>query len=164
MQVEGLSSTIKLDTAVINYINGIKSNYEQRINELQISYNNQEQQIQDLTCQIIKTKNESIEYYNQYIYYKEQYTLLTYKRFSRSAEELSNENNQSTLFTLEAEPVELPQEEKKTQVKSYTRKKPGRKPIAPEITRKPREIDIPESEKTCACGAKLTRIGEEIAD
>jgi len=49
-------------------------------------------------------------------------------------------------------------------VKSFTRNKGGRKPISASLERRPRVIDIPESEKTCACGAALTKIGEETSE
>ena len=51
-----------------------------------------------------------------------------------------------------------------TEVKSFKRNKKGRKAIDPKITRKVKIIDIPESEKTCACGAELSRIGEESSE
>ena len=146
------SSTIKLDAAVVDYINELKTNYEQ--------------QIQNKDRQIIKLNNEVIEYQNKYLEINEKYTLLIYKRFMQSAEKLPEDNNQPLLFTNEAEPEEVIEtdEEEKTEVKSYSRKKPGRKPIDPKIERKERIIDIPENEKTCACGSVLTRIGEETSE
>jgi transposase len=42
--------------------------------------------------------------------------------------------------------------EEKVEVKSHTKKKPGRKPLAPEIPREEIIHDIPEEEKTCGCG------------
>ncbi len=85
----------------------------------------------------------------------------------RSAEQLLEDEKQQLLFAEEAEqpetnegkPLEL------QTVKSFTRKKNGgRKPISANLERRPRVIDIPESEKTCACGANLTRIGEETSE
>jgi hypothetical protein len=43
-------------------------------------------------------------------------------------------------------------------IKPHKRNKKGRKPIPSHIPRREKIIDIPESEKTCDCGAKLTRI------
>jgi transposase len=140
MQVEGL------DTAVVDYINEIKSNYEQQIHEL---------------------KNNVIEYQHKYLEIKERYDLLVYKRFVRSAEQLLADEKQLPLFTTEPETAETPEEaepEETTEVKSYSRKKPGRKPIDPNIPRIEKIIDIEETDKTCVCGANLTRIGEETSE
>ena len=81
----------------------------------------------------------------------------------RSAESISEDEKQQQLFTVEAEPAEISEkDEERTEVTSYSRKK-GRKPIDPNIRREERIIDIAENEKICACGAKLSRIGEETA-
>ena len=105
-KVSELSSTIKLDTAVVNYINEIKTNYEHQIQKL---------------------NNKVIEYQNKYLEINEKYTLLIYKRFMQSAEKLAEDSNQPLLFTNEAEPEEaFKEEEEKTEVKSHSRKKTGR--------------------------------------
>jgi transposase len=149
MQVEGL------DTTVIDYINGIIAKYEQ--------------QIKDLHNQINKIKNDAIEYQNKYLEIKERYALLVYKRFVRSAERVTADDKQPLLFTPEAAGAETEtagarEREGTTEVKSYSRKKCGRRPLDPKLERRENTIDIPESEKTCACGAKLTRIGEETSE
>jgi transposase len=98
---------------------------------------------------------------------KEEYALLIYKRFARSAERLPIDEKQQLLFTCEAETTEETEDEDQHElfeVKSYTRKKPGRKPLDPKLERRETIIDIDEDEKTCACGATLTRIGEEISE
>jgi transposase len=140
MQVEGMPAT------VINYINEIKSNYENQIKELQLKY------------------NELIEYQNKYLEIKERYDILIYRKFVRSAEKFLDETQQLLFVeeTVETEAVEKDDtEEETTEVKSYKRKKPGRKAIDPSIPRIEKIIDIPEEEKTCACGSNLTKIGEE---
>ena len=141
MQYCGMQA-MKFDTAVINYINEVKANYEQQINNLKINI---------------------IEYQNKYLEIKERYDLLIYKRFCRSAEQFIDKSQQ-LLFaekTEEPQTIEAEEHDETTEVKAYNRKKAGRKPIDPNIPREEKIIDIPESEKTCACGAKLTRIGEE---
>jgi len=142
MQVEGL------DTTVVDYIQDLQTNlekYKQQNHELQTS----------LT-----------EYQHKYLEMKEQYDLLVYKRFARSAEQLQADEKQPLLFTAEAETTEeaKAEQEELSEVKSYTRKKPGRKPLDPNLERREIIIDIAEEEKTCACGAKLTRIGEETSE
>ncbi|HIC85019.1 MAG TPA: IS66 family transposase, partial [Desulfobacterales bacterium] len=70
--------------------------------------------------------------------------------------------NQKTLFDM-PEP-ETPPSEEKIEIRSHKRKKPGRKPIPEDLPREEKVIDIPEEEKTCACGAELVRIGEEVSE
>jgi len=51
------------------------------------------------------------------------------------------------------------------EVKGHTRKKhPVRKPIPADLPREVIVHDIPESEKSCECGSKLVKIGEEISE
>jgi len=142
------------DTTVIDYINKIKTNYEQ--------------QKEELTRQINKLKKEAIEYQNKYLEIKERYDLLVYKRFVRSAEQVPYDSKQQLLFTPEAEPVEIKAEEdsdtEKIEVKPYTRSKRGRKPIDEKIRRVERILDIAEEDKICLCGAKLSKIGEEVSE
>jgi transposase len=116
----------------------------------------------------LETRNKELEidikgYQYKYLEIKEQYELLVYKRFGRSAEQIVEEKKQPLLFTTEASPIET-ETEAKQEIKSYSRKKAGRKPLSPNLTRHERIIDISEDEKICACGTKLSRIGEEISE
>ena len=100
---------------------------------------------------------------------KERLDLLLYKRFERSSERNLTNEQQELPFAEEAESEEtqIPadtNENEKQEVKSYARKKPGRKPIDDALPRQELLVDIPEDEKTCACGASLTRIGEETSE
>jgi transposase len=120
--------------------------------------------IHQLENRIIKYKNENLEYRNKNLYLQEQLNLLLYKRFGRAAEQLRADDTQMPLFTEEAKAAgaEAAEDKEEMQViKSYTRKKPGRKPLDPSLPREDTIIDIEEGEKTCACGAKLVKIGEE---
>ena len=49
-------------------------------------------------------------------------------------------------------------------VKSFARKKVGRKPLPEHLPKEEIIHDIPESEKTCNCGHELKRIGEEVSN
>jgi transposase len=85
----------------------------------------------------------------------------------RSAERLPADTNQPLLFTREEKETEAVQEaeaHERTEVKSHSRKKPGRKPLDPSLPREEIIIDIPEDEKICTCGEKLTKIGEETSE
>jgi len=143
-------------TAAGAYIDELET-FKQRYQQLEIR--NQELENNNLTL-----KNNVIEFQNKYLEIKERYDLLIFKRFARSAEQLQLDDKQQALFVEEAAATETAveeQEEELSEVKSYQRKKGGRKAIDPSIPRVERIIDIPESEKQCACGAVLKRIGEE---
>jgi len=111
----------------------------------------------------VPTSNKQI--LNEYLILKEQYDLLVYKRFARSAEQLLADEKQQLLFAEEAEQPETNEEKPLglQTVKSFTRNKGGRKPISANLERRPRVIDIPEDEKTCACGAVLTKMAKKPA-
>jgi len=149
---------MQLNTAVSTYADELES-YKQRYNQL-------ETRNQELQNKIIEHNQKYQQLYNEHLILKEQYDLLVYKRFVRSAEQMLADEKQPLLFIEEtgqpAAKEEEPQEFET--IKSFTRKKAGRKPIGANIERRERTIDIPESEKTCACGAKLTRIGEETSE
>ena len=137
----------ELDTAALNYIEELKANYEQKIHNLE---------------------KKVITLENKYLDMKEQQNLLLYKRFMRSAEQIPVDDKQQLLFVEEIQPQETkPKDEKeeaRIEVKSHSRKKSGRKPIDPNIPTEEKVIDIPESEKICACGAELSKIGEETSE
>jgi transposase len=136
MQLETLDASV--GDYVNDYIKQIQASYEQQLQELQ----------------------------NKYLQIKEQYDLLVYKRFARSAEQLLADKKQPLLFTEKPEQAEVHEEKKEEleTVASFTRKKAGRKPLSGNLQRRERTIDISEDEKTCACGAVLTQIGEETSE
>ena len=151
MQVKGIPAATVIDP--INELILFKQQYRQLEAENQKLKINYEQQIG-------KLKNDIIHFENKYIEIKERYDLLVYKRFCRSAEQFIDESQQ-LLFIEKHEVVETVEtKEELSKVKSHTRKKPGRKVLDPNLKRIEKVIDIPESEKTCACGSKLTKISE----
>ena len=117
---------------------------------------------------IRELENNLSEIKNDYLILKEKYDLAIYKRFARSAEQLLIDEKQQLLFA--EEPCQAAQAQTgsslngKQEIKSYARKKPGRKPIDPNLPRKEKVIDIPETDKTCACGAQMSKIGEETSE
>ena len=134
-------------TAVSTNANELES-YKQRYRQL-------ETRNQELQNKITEIETSHKQLYNEHLILKEQYGLLVYKRFVRSAEQLLADEKQPLLFTEEAPEAETTEEAKPaefSQVKSFTRKKAGRRPISADVERRERIIDIPESEKTCACG------------
>ena len=116
----------------------------------------------------LKTENQRLKelepFQHKYYALKEQYDALLYKKYVRSAETLKDDKQQP-LFNEEPEqPIAAEREAEKEAIKSYTRKKPGRKPLDPNLRRVETIIDIPEAEKTCACGTQMTKIGEETSE
>jgi transposase len=108
-----------------------------------------------------------LEYKTKYLEVKEKYDLLVYQKFVRSAEQLLADKSQALLFTEQGNNSKVSKEVEKVeavQVKTHKRNKKGRKAIDPKIPRREKIIDIAEVEKTCACGAKLSRIGEETSE
>lgn len=80
-------------------------------------------------------------------------------------------DNQPSLFDFEDEEFTPSEEEiaetvagegpyKEVKVREYIRRKCGRKPIDDSTPTKQIYHDIPEEEKTCACGCKLKKVGE----
>lgn len=61
------------------------------------------------------------------------------------------------------EPEVEPQPEAR-EVAAHQRQKPGRKPLPAELPRVEVVHDIAESDKVCACGSPLSRIGEETSE
>ena len=147
MQHEALDVNIQ-DVTIRDYINNC-------INEIK----------KDYELEINKLKTDVIEYQNKYLEIKERYDLLVYKRFGQSAERLIAAEKQPLLFSSESKETKTTDENiEYTEVKSHKRNKCGRKPIDGKIRREEKIIDIPESEKVCACGATLSRIGEETSE
>jgi len=62
------------------------------------------------------------------------------------------------------EPEDLDAEPERVTVEGYQRKKKGRRPLPAELPRIEQVHDIDESEKTCGCGCRLVRIGEEVSE
>ncbi|WP_155309823.1 IS66 family transposase [Desulfosarcina ovata] len=108
--------------------------------------------------QIISTQQHEIDHL------KEMVRLLQNEIFGRRSESLSSIHpNQLPLFGSDT-PVEPIQEDEKIVVPEHTRKKRGRKPLPEDLPRVDVVHDLPEEEKRCACGAELSRIGEEVCE
>ena len=86
---------------------------------------------------------------------REQIALLRQLLFGRSSERLPSgaDSVQLPLFDL-PEPEQI--EPAKVRVEPHERKKPGRKPLPPELPRVEVVHDLPEADKVCGCGCALT--------
>ena len=98
---------------------------------------------------------------------EEQLRLATHKQFAPSSEKLATLGHPDLFFN-EAEALGAKPEDEtqanETVVPEHTRARGKRKPIDEALPRKRIEHDIPDTEKTCACGCALTRIGEVTSE
>lgn len=110
---------------------------------------------------ISQLESQNLNWEKKYQLLEEQLTLALHRQFGRKAENIPD---QIELFDPDEpdSPEDNSLEEQK--IASYKRTKKGRKPLDDNLPRKERIIDIPESEKSCACGTKLKKIGEEISE
>lgn len=108
--------------------------------------------------EIISTQQHEIDHL------KEMVRLLQNEIFGRKSESLpSIHSNQLPLFVSDR-PVEPIQKDEEIVIPEHTRKKCGRKPLPEDLPRVEVVHDLPEAEKRCACGAELSRIGEEVCE
>jgi len=88
-------------------------------------------------------------------------------RYGRSADAVEDQK-QARLFNEAedgaAEAAETETAEQTVTVAAHERKKAGRRPLPANLPREEIVHDIPEAEKVCACGARLSRIGEEVSE
>ncbi|HXF45445.1 MAG TPA: IS66 family transposase [Burkholderiaceae bacterium] len=79
------------------------------------------------------------------------------RQLQLALEQLANEPGAVT------EPIEMDSGD--TPVRGHTRRRPtGRRPLPAHLPRQRVEIDVPDSEKHCACGHTKTRIGEAVTE
>ena len=113
--------------------------------------------------------NLTNEYENRIKNLEEEKKLLLHRLFGRKSEKLTAEDVlQGRLFD-EAESddndsIEDIPSTSVTTVKEHKRRKPGRKPLPESLPRVNIVHDIAESEKQCACGCQMSRIGEDISE
>jgi transposase len=98
---------------------------------------------------------------------KERINLLEHKLFGRKSEKLSVGKGQLLLFNeaeLHATGEEAAAEQETITVPAHKRRRGKRACLPADLPRVEVEHDLPEEEKTCACGHEKTRIGEEISE
>lgn len=97
-------------------------------------------------------------------YLEEQIRLLRNEIFGRKSEKRPvPDPRQLTLFTESDDLPEAP-EPQNIPVAGHKRRKGGRKPLPAELPRVEVIHDLEESEKTCPCGCRLKRIGDEVCE
>jgi transposase len=116
---------------------------------------------------IILTKDEIILSRDEHItVLEEQIRVLKKAIFGRKTEKRPVDEEISRQLHLfnEAEVLVEQEAQKKLVIPEHTRQKPKRKPLPADLPRIEVIEDIDESEKVCACGTRLSRIGEETCE
>ncbi len=101
-------------------------------------------------------------------YYEEQFNLLKHKRFGASSEQCDAQPelfNEAENLVDEAESEAIaPVEEDGQLTITYTRKKPGRKPLPKDLPREQIRYELPADEQVCGCGHHLHEMGEDKSE
>jgi len=114
----------------------------------------------------------SSSYQDKVHHLEEQVRLLRNEIFGRKSEKRlpPQDERQQRLFDEAdgggevAEEASPSQEQTPILVAAHKRRKAGRKPLPADLPRIEVIHDIPESEKQCACGSRLSRIGEDVCE
>ncbi|MCB2218555.1 MAG: IS66 family transposase, partial [Desulfobulbaceae bacterium] len=95
----------------------------------------------------------------------ERIRLLYGKLFGKKSEKNTarEDSPQLPLFDM-PEPAGIEPERETVEVPAHARQKRGRKPLPVELPRVEVVHDIDEAEKTCGCGARLDKIGEDVSE
>jgi transposase len=104
---------------------------------------------------------------NELKWLKQQIKLGQQKLFGRSTEKLASLQLPFIFNEDESEVIEVKKVDEKTQSIQYVRRKVkqcGRKIDTSKLLRERQLHDLPESEKICACGCQLEKIGEDISE
>jgi transposase len=108
--------------------------------------------------QIITSQQQQIDHLQEML------RLLQNELFGRKSERHpAVDKHQLPLFT-PPEPVKPVADDEPIEVKGHRRKKRGRKPLPANLPRIEVVHDISDEDKRCACGAALSRIGEETCE
>ena len=114
-----------------------------------------------LKKQLAESEAQNQNWEKKYQLLEEKLALALYRQFGRRAENIPE---QIELFDTDESATPEEDTSAEQEIPSYKRKKTGRKPLDENLPRKEKIIDIPEDEKTCACGTELKKIGEEISE
>jgi len=117
--------------------------------------------------QIIASLNST--YQEKINYLEDQIRLLQNEIFGRKSEKrLTADTLQRSLFDevdgADAEIVDTASADESIEIAPHKRRKAGRKPLPEDLPRIEVIHDLDESEKQCACGCQLSRIGEEACE
>jgi len=95
----------------------------------------------------------------------EQIRHLRAQLYGRKSEKVRREDGPQPLPLFDIPEPEIREEgEEQVHVPAHNRRKTGRKPLPEELPRVEVIHDIDETDKICACGCELSRIGEEVSE
>ena len=114
----------------------------------------------------VELKKIIVRLQNQVDFLNEQFRLAQHKKFAASTEVAPGQEDLFNEAEHEAEiESSAPEERSETQDISYSRKKPGRKPLPKDLPREEIIHDIPEADKVCACcQSEMHAIGDERSE
>ena len=117
----------------------------------------------DVQNYITSLRDENTSLKTENVTLREKLRLALFRKFGRSSEKIDPLQNE--LFSeAESDVEEATFESEDIIVSTHKRKKVGRKPLDPSIPREDVIHDIPEDEKTCGCGAALSKIDEVVSE
>ncbi len=119
------------------------------------------EELQAIVKSVVTPYESQIEYLQQRIKVLEK-IIFAPKSEKRRPDE-GEGGSQLQIFN-EAEAIEEKTEEASLSIAGHTRQRPKRKPLPQDLPRVDVIHDIDESEKVCACGAQLSRIGEDVCE
>jgi len=111
-------------------------------------------------------ENLEVKYQEKINYLEEQLRLMKQELFGRNSEKRHEPHpDQMPLFNRSDDLPDADfQKDDTVDVPAHTRKKRGRKPLPKDLSRIDIIHDLSDKEKQCACGACLSRIGEEVCE
>jgi len=96
---------------------------------------------------------------------EERIRILQNELFGRKSEKhYPEDHRQLPIFEARADDAAPPGQPGNIVIVAHSRKKSGRKPLPENLPRAEIIHDLPEEEKVCACGAVLSRIGQDICE
>ena len=98
-------------------------------------------------------------------YLQDQVKMLSLRQFGPKSERFVPENpDQRSLFDEQEDATSCDAPDEDVEIKSYTRKKPGRKPLPDHLPRAEGTHDLSPDEKICACGCQLEQTGQDQSE
>lgn len=111
------------------------------------------------------SQSELVSYKEKYARLIEELRLARQQRFAPSSEKNAGQSDLFDEAGIElTEELEEQIEERGEPKNKSSKNHPGRQPLPKDFPREQIIHDLPESEKICACGAHLVKIGEEITE
>jgi transposase len=123
--------------------------------------------VAELPADVQELRRLVIEQDTKIKFLEEELRLAKAYRFGHSADKESDEK-QARLFNEAedgaAQKAEQPSRQPSIPIAAHNRKKAGRRALPENLPREEVVHDIPEDQKLCACGAVMSRIGEEVSE